>query len=356
MGFNPYENEGLKRLRRENEKTEVKREAEDKEAERRARNRRNKPSYKRGYRRKWNGDLGKWEYRGGNGFGTFFLSSLSLFMGILIVFNVTFGFGFDGYKTAVGFVYNVTETVGGAVHKIIKVVFPSNYEEVELITGGEIKVKPEYYELEKDGQITIVAERAIAQTEMMTEDYNHIVIWSNNTDLPEGKAIRPVTFFGNVMYFETLISHGSKPNEADVTQHYGAFEGYEWRYFESGSLLRREQLIKEHPYPEFSPYTMADGERVELYSDRYWEFYNPDKDWHILVGIARQGTLCVVYSQDPDVSNGTKIYRNSNNTAFISSNNKYLGANEGYTLVAQRSGDVIYEATVLMGQDNGWLD
>lgn len=76
------------------------------------------PKVRRGYTRKQDSETGKWLYEPRSGFGTFFLTSFTSFLAILVVLNICMGTGYRGYKAAVTGLYTITETVGTVISKV----------------------------------------------------------------------------------------------------------------------------------------------------------------------------------------------------------------------------------------------
>lgn len=81
-----------------------------------------KPKRMRGYKIKkevWTNPYGKfihYERVPRSGFGSAFISLFTVFLAILVLFNVATGSGYETYKDTVNFLYASTETVGSVVN------------------------------------------------------------------------------------------------------------------------------------------------------------------------------------------------------------------------------------------------
>lgn len=88
-----------------------------------------KPPALRGSRRVHDKQTGEWSYAPRSGFASGFLQLFSLFLVIIVLWNVASGAGYGTYKTAVGFLYGFTNSVGAVVQSTSSSV-------MAILTGG----------------------------------------------------------------------------------------------------------------------------------------------------------------------------------------------------------------------------
>lgn len=78
-----------------------------------------KPPALRGSRRVHDKQTGEWSYAPRSGFASGFLQLFSLFLMIVVLWNVVSGAGYTTYKSAVGFLYATTESIGSSTQALL---------------------------------------------------------------------------------------------------------------------------------------------------------------------------------------------------------------------------------------------
>ena len=160
-----------------------------------------------------------WEYEPRSGYGSAFLSTFTLFLAIVVVFNIVMGTGYKGYKQAVRGLYATTETVGGVVQKAAEGIgfvfdlFTGNddfvndqfvweeYGKVKLYTGETVDVLRTLKCFEDTSFNTLVLTAQFYRDSnflfIPTRELVYVVLWSNLDDFEYGDVCTSGWFFGD---------------------------------------------------------------------------------------------------------------------------------------------------------------
>lgn len=181
-----------------------------------------KPPALRGSRRVHDKQTGEWSYAPRSGFASGFLQLFSLFLMIVVLWNVATGAGYSSYKTAVAFLYGATEAIGSVVRSVADGVSGA-FDEVsgfkEMLERSETG-RVEYRitavgnlsgkillstcrKLSKGDLEVIVATGKPVDTGKMYKESFQYVVKSNSDDFSVGDVIEIRWFFGSTLVNKT---------------------------------------------------------------------------------------------------------------------------------------------------------
>lgn len=133
-----------------------------------------------------------------SGYGSAFFSLFTLFLAILVLFNIVTGSGYSGYKTAVGNLYILTESVGNFVGAIVDGFNILNKTVTDSLTdiyidGEKIEVLDNLVILTRD-DIKIVC--CTPKSSVIHATTEFIVFESNHPDYKIGDNVGITWWFG----------------------------------------------------------------------------------------------------------------------------------------------------------------
>ena len=174
-----------------------------------------KPGIRRGYNRKFDEEKG-WTYVPNRGFGTFFLTSFTSFLAILVVLNICMGTGYTGYKAAVTGLYGITETVGNVVSNVAQglgafITFPG-----KVYPGVIENYRGETVNLAKNGLIFTIDDCKVYAVRYSWHELRievgtrYVVLYSEHEGFQVGDDVISWWFFSrNVKNFRTDTTYGN---------------------------------------------------------------------------------------------------------------------------------------------------
>ena len=169
---------------------------------------------RRGYKRKFDEEKG-WTYVPRSGFGTFFLTSFTSFLAILVVLNICMGTGYRGYKMAVTGLYGITETVGNAVSIVAQglgFIINSNpyIGQIENFEGKNVYLAHAGQVVTVNGKKIIFVLGNYNNAGGLTSAQQRVVLYSEHDDFSFGDMVTTWWFFGwNIKNFRNDKSFGN---------------------------------------------------------------------------------------------------------------------------------------------------